>query len=308
MPKIHIKRSTVINASVSKIYEVLIDFRQWPIWSPWLRLEPGAKIEIAEDGESYQWEGKRVGSGKMTIIGITPNEESVYDLLFLKPFKSRATVAFKLEAQGNACLVTWLMDTSLPFYMGWMKKTMIANMNADYDRGLLMLKDYLEKGEVVSESYEEGVSHYPGCSYVGVTTECTLEEMKSTMEDDFSELSIWVDNEELDVVGEPLTIYHKVDRVKNQCAFTIAVPIEGEPASIPRPYHMGNIPEMKTFKILHEGPYKHLSNAWALGAAMIQSKEIDVIKGYPPFEIYENDPQDTADELLETGIYFPVKG
>jgi predicted transcriptional regulator YdeE len=306
MPKIHIDRSIEISADVSEIFQVLIDFSQWKDWSPWLILDPKAKMDISPEGDEYQWEGSRVGKGKMTITGYTPNKEAVYQLAFFKPFKSNAVVAFQIEHQGSVCVLHWIVDSSLPFYLSWLKKPMLASMTYDYDRGLKMLKDYVEHGEVPSRVYEEGLTEYRGCQYVGITTECTMEEMEITKKSDFDELTVWIDNEEVEVYGEPLTIYHMMDLVKKTCAFTVAVPVAEIPDHMPRPLHSGSIPKLTAFKFLHEGPYHHLGNCWALAEAMTKNKEIRLKKGFPPFEIYESDTQDTADELLETAIYFPV--
>ena len=306
MPKIHIARQTTIKSPLDKVHNILSDFKQWAAWSPWLIMEKGVQMNYAEDGKSYSWEGKRVGAGKMTLTHSTATSLK-YDLLFLKPFKSKAKVGFELKESGKYTDVIWTMDTSLPFFMFWMTKQMVAFMNSDYDRGLVMLKEYVEKGEVLSRMEEEGVVKYKGCQYVGVTTECTVDEMPEQMAEDFRSLSLWVDDEELEISGEPFTIYHKMDRVKNEAAFTVGIPVEEFPDEIPSPYHDGKIPTLSAFMILHEGPYHHLGNPWTLGYMMARNKEIKLRKGYPPFEVYLNDPQDTADELLETAIYFPVE-
>jgi predicted transcriptional regulator YdeE len=307
MPKIHIDRSIEIKASSQDIFDSLVDFKQWTKWSPWLLMEQGVQIDYAADGQSYEWKGSRIGQGRMRLEHSLPPHEISYDLQFLKPYKSKSKVFFQIEEGIDECHVTWGMDTSLPFYMGWMKKSLTANLQADYQRGLFMLKDYLEKGEAATVLHEEGVVDFRGCQYVGTTSECTVDEMVSVMSEDMRDLSFWVDNEELDIVGEPMTIYHKVDRIKNECAFTVAVPVYEAPDDLPAPFHSGKIPPLKALKIVHEGPYHHLANAWSLCSMMIQNKEIKPIKGFPPFEVYLNDPQDTADELLETAIYYPVK-
>lgn len=306
MPKVHVERSIAIKASSQKVYESLLDFQQWPKWSPWLMLESGVKLTYAQDGLSYDWEGQRIGAGGMQVEGSQPNRLITYRLQFLKPYKSKAKISFELADLDQACQVTWKMDTSLPFFLGWMKKSLVANLNSDYQRGLLLLKDYMEKGEAPSVLHEEGRVQYPGCRYVGITTECQIAEMTDTMATDMKELSFWVDDEELEIQGEPFTIYHKMDRIKNECAFTVAVPVAEVPADLPSPFHGGKIPALSAVKIVHEGPYHHLANAWAMGQTMIQNKEMKPVKGYPPFEVYLNDPQDTADELLETAVYFPV--
>ncbi|MDQ6640518.1 MAG: polyketide cyclase, partial [Pseudomonadota bacterium] len=37
------QRSIAIKAEPAKIYPLLVDFRQWPAWSPWEKLDPTMK-------------------------------------------------------------------------------------------------------------------------------------------------------------------------------------------------------------------------------------------------------------------------
>jgi effector-binding domain-containing protein len=200
------------------------------------------------------------------------------------------------------------MDTNPSFSLLWGKKKLIASMSIDYDRGLLMLKDYLETGSVHSRMEEFGVVTFPSCKYIGVTTECSISEMKEQMQNDRHGLSLFVEEDDMDVTGESFTIYHKWDLAKEQVAFTVGIPVADELVGLESPFHAGKIPKLKAFKIIHEGPYRHLGNAWSLGNMMARNKEIKFRKGYPPFEVYNNDPQDTADEFLETDLYFPLEG
>jgi len=148
MPKMQIEKSTVIDAPVEKVYNVLSDFNQWKPWSPWLITEPEAKVTVAEDAKSYEWEGKRTGAGKMAITDESTNHSINIDLNFFKPWKSKAKVRFRIEHEGEGTKVTWFMDSSLPFFMFWMTKMMTALIGMDYDRGLSMLKEYAETGAV----------------------------------------------------------------------------------------------------------------------------------------------------------------
>ena len=127
MPKVHINRSILIKAAPEKVFESLIDFRQWAVWSPWLILENRPTVEYAEDGLSYRWSGNRIGEGVMRISSKNPSREVTYDLAFVKPYKSKAKIVFNLVVEGQHTAVTWKMNSSLPFFLGWMKKSLVAN-------------------------------------------------------------------------------------------------------------------------------------------------------------------------------------
>ncbi|MEQ9231347.1 MAG: SRPBCC family protein, partial [Cyclobacteriaceae bacterium] len=68
MSKMHIERSIDIDAPVEKVFQVLNDFNQWAVWSPWLLIDEHPNVRVSEDAKFYEWEGKRTGSGKMQII------------------------------------------------------------------------------------------------------------------------------------------------------------------------------------------------------------------------------------------------
>jgi len=109
------------------------------------------------------------------------------DLLFLKPWKSQADIAFDIQSVAdNKTNVKWHMDSSLPFFMFFMLGKMKALIGSDYDRGLSMLKDYLENGSVSSETKVEGVVDVPAQLYAGKTFHTELSEIGNSMGKAFS--------------------------------------------------------------------------------------------------------------------------
>lgn len=130
-------------------------------------LEPEATVNVEEGGKYYEWNGARIGSGNMRVSSEKENEFVELDLTFLKPWKSTSKVGFYMKEQGEGTEVTWTMDGSLPFFMFFMKKMMETFVGMDYDRGLRLLKDVVEDGEVHSKLDIEGKGEYPGGKYIG---------------------------------------------------------------------------------------------------------------------------------------------
>ena len=128
MPKMHIEKSISIDAPVDKVFKVLNDYNTWSTWSPWLIMEPDAEVKVEEGGKAYSWNGKLVGSGEMKMTAEDVNKSLHMDLTFLTPWKSQAKVWFEFESDGDKTKVTWFMDSSLPFFLFWMKKMMTATM------------------------------------------------------------------------------------------------------------------------------------------------------------------------------------
>lgn len=95
MPAFKVVRSIIINLSIDKVKASLIDFQQWPVWSPWLIMEPETTINYSAQqsqvGASYNWDGELTGAGEMELVEITDNHLTM-DLRFQRPFKSSANV------------------------------------------------------------------------------------------------------------------------------------------------------------------------------------------------------------------------
>lgn len=307
MPKIFVSKSVHINAPAEDIFPKLNDFHEWPNWSPWLIQEPEATVDVAEDGKSYSWQGKRVGSGEMSVISETNKEYLNCDLTFLTPYKSKAKTAFKLRPKDGGTEVTWTMDSSLPFFMFWMKKSMVAFIGSDYDRGLAMLKDLAENGKVSSNLTFKGESDYAGCQYIGIKTDCNTDEVGKKMRADFASLGDYMKENVDNIAGVPFSIYHKWDMVKKNVSYTSAVPVNNLPSPLPVGMRTGEIPATRIYTLRHTGTYAHLGNAWTTLNSMQRAKSFKVKKGIHPFETYVNMPGEVPDEELITDINFAVR-
>ncbi len=306
MPKMHVSRSATIAAPIDKIYTTLNDFNNWRAWSPWLIQEPEAKVTVADDSKSYGWEGNRIGAGEMKITSEEEKKSINYDLTFLKPWKSHAKVRFEFAEKDGGVEVTWLMDSSLPIFMFWMKKMFEGFIGMDYERGLNMLKELMETGNVSSKVDIKGSTMFPGCKYVGVTTSCAMDEIGPKMEQDLAGLGKWAaDNAE--IVAQPFTVYHKWDMVKKRVEYTSAIPVKEFPANLPSQYKKGELAEMHTYCVSHTGNYEHLGNAWSTGMNLQQNKAFKSSKKQHPFEVYVSDPVEVAPKDIVTEIHFPIK-
>ena len=124
MPKMNIDKSIVIDKPISEVYSTIRDFNKWTAWSPWIITDPEAKVTVAADNNSYEWVGPVTGEGNMKITSEKENERIDIDLTFLKPWKSEAKVWFIFKDEGGSTKVNWGMDSSLPFFLFWMKNMM----------------------------------------------------------------------------------------------------------------------------------------------------------------------------------------
>lgn len=145
-----VERDVSIAARPEAIYSNLDDFKRWGLWSPWEKLEPtmtkthsGAPTGV---GAIYEWDGKEVGSGRMTITDSKPNEQLTIKLEFTKPFEATNTTVFQLAPRGSDTEVRWIMTGENNFVgkvMG-VFADMDSMVGKDFETGLAALKQVSE--------------------------------------------------------------------------------------------------------------------------------------------------------------------
>ena len=226
---------------------------------------------------------------------------------FLKPWKSKAKVRMEVTENKGGTEVRWHMDSTLPWFMFWMKKMMETYVGMDYDRGLNLLKDYVEDGQVHSKLNFLGESQYKGCNYIYIKEKCTISDMPQSMKKNFEDLMPFAHRTEGLRPNDAFCIYHKFDAVKGICEYTAGVPYDKLPSDLPSHYKLGKQEAAKIYTLEHIGPYEHLGNAWSTLQTMIRSKELKIVKSYHPFETYGNSPKDTHPHELISRIHFAVK-
>lgn len=150
MAEFTLSRSTRVQADAARVHALVDDFREWPKWSPWERLDPDLNREYSGPdhgvGSTYHWSGnKKAGEGEMRITESTPTSV-VVDLQFLKPFKASNVTTFALTPVGDATDVTWTMTGTRSAIMGLMGRAFFdKTIGADFEKGLASLKKEAEQ-------------------------------------------------------------------------------------------------------------------------------------------------------------------
>jgi hypothetical protein len=141
-----VEREIAIAAQPAVVYANLDDFHRWEAWSPWEKIEPSMKKTYTGPatgtGASYAWDGKEVGSGRMTITDSRPAQQLTIKLEFVKPFEATNTTVFELTSQGNDTKVRWIM-TGRNNFVGKLMGVfadMDSMVGKDFEDGLRSLK------------------------------------------------------------------------------------------------------------------------------------------------------------------------
>ncbi|HYS94008.1 MAG TPA: SRPBCC family protein [Candidatus Acidoferrales bacterium] len=150
-----VERSAVVSAPPAVVFAQVNDLHKWEGWSPWVRLDPAARLGYdgppAGAGAGFAWAGNyQVGEGHMTITESRPNELIRLRLEFLKPFAGTNTAEFAFSPQGEQTLGTWtmfgrqhFMSRAIGMFMSM--DTMIGGM---FEKGLAQMKSIAEAAAV----------------------------------------------------------------------------------------------------------------------------------------------------------------
>lgn len=149
-----VERTATMSASPAVVFEQVNDFHHWDAWSPWLDLDPQAKISFegpsSGEGAIYRWSGNAdVGEGSMTILESRPDELIRIKLEFVRPFAGANTVEFSFKPEGDQTSVTWSMFGNKNFVSKaiGMFVSMDDMIGGKFDEGLARLKKVVEGDE-----------------------------------------------------------------------------------------------------------------------------------------------------------------
>jgi len=147
-----VQREATIQAPPAKVFAFVDDFRQWPAWSPWEKLDPAMKRTLggaaSGKGATYAWEGnKEVGKGRMEITDSMAPARLTIKLDFLEPFEAHNTTEFSVEPASGGSRVVWSMHGPSPFISKLMGLfvSMDKMIGKDFEAGLANLKAAAER-------------------------------------------------------------------------------------------------------------------------------------------------------------------
>ena len=157
--RMHVERSTSINATPEAVFPHINNMKKSVAWSPWEELDP--KMQRAFKGPEegvgarYEWKGNdEVGEGSLEITESRPPSQVKLNLHFITPFAGDSVVIYNIEPEASGTKVTWSMDGENAF----MCKVMQVFMNVEemcgqqFDKGLSKLKTIVESSKVDSSN------------------------------------------------------------------------------------------------------------------------------------------------------------
>ncbi len=140
----HIERTTLIDAPIEEVYQLVNHLPSWEKWSPWYEMEPTVEMTYSTPasgtGSWYTWKGEETGAGKMTIVEATPNERIDAAMSFEGQGDAEADFIFEAISPTQT-QVTWMFDSDndspVDRYFGLLMDNFLG---PSYEKGLANLK------------------------------------------------------------------------------------------------------------------------------------------------------------------------
>lgn len=145
-----VSRSVAVAAPADRLYDLVVEPRQWKKWSAWQQRDPAMRITYNGPpfgmGAKWSWESSKEGEGSMEITHVVPNRLVDY-ALFLPQFGLHSSGSFAFEPAGNGTRVTWTNagDVGGNPLKHYLAVAMDHMAGPDFEQGLANLKALAEK-------------------------------------------------------------------------------------------------------------------------------------------------------------------
>ena len=143
-----LERSITISAPAEVVFEQVNDLQKNRAWSPWEEDDPSAEFQygptISGIGAFYDWQGDKVGAGRLTITGVDPNRRIETELAFGDA--TTAVAVWTFDETDAGLRVTWGVDgdygnSLFARYFGLFIRGVLEE---NFERGLANLKRVTE--------------------------------------------------------------------------------------------------------------------------------------------------------------------
>ena len=311
MPALNIEKSVFIQASPERVFELVADYRTWTTWSPWLIAEPDAKVTVSTEsasvGSTYAWHGQVTGQGELEHKKLIAGQLVEDELRFLKPMKSTCKTSFKLNREGSGTRLVWDMEGSMPWFLFWIIPMMRTFIGMDYQRGLNMIKEYVETGAIASNTIVHGKEQVGPIRMAGIAGKCSIDDVSESMDRAFEQARKEFQKEGLSIDKGMISVYTKF-RIKEAGFDYISGFMIDESTVLPAssPLKIWALPASPAFRVEHIGAYRHLGNGWSVANQLCRHKKFKQQR-IGTYEIYRTLPSEVQERDIKTDIYLPLR-
>ena len=194
----------------------------------------------------------------------------------------------------------------MPWFLFWMIPQMEVFIGMDYERGLKMLKEWIETGMILSTTSIRGVEPVGPLWMGGVRKTTTVQDIVPSMEDAFCQAAEAFKKHGLPIEEAGISVYHAFDMKAGMFDYTAGWLLPESAGDVPAELSSWSITTVKALRVDHTGSYDNVGNGWSAAHQFARYRKLKQSK-VGTFEIYRNDPGNTATADLQTEIYLPLR-
>lgn len=150
MPHAHLDAAVTIDASAQLVFDRIQDLSRFNDWNPFPSMDPTTVSSHegpdAGVGSIFNYEGKRLGKGRMEIVSVDAPRQIDIKMTFWRGGKaSESKSAFVIVDAAEGVDVHWTFDEDRGAFMYLMGKVMFDKMmTGTFEGGLRTLKSLIE--------------------------------------------------------------------------------------------------------------------------------------------------------------------
>ncbi|MCB0638427.1 MAG: SRPBCC family protein [Lewinella sp.] len=293
--EINSTRSISIEAAPATVFAVVNDLHTWPDWNPWAQRDSTMKWVFGETTEGagafYSWTSEDSGDGRMDITDSWAPDSLATLVVF--DGQGEATAMFTFMPDGNNTKTSWSFhsDFPYPFNALLLFQDIQGYIENDYDEGLALLKDYVERMPAPATSLSVEPMDFPGAYYLSTRATLTMAELNDYFQDAMPALGMAVMNKGIEMTGPPASLTYLWDEQNQVVDMALGLPVaSGTEVEGLTPIEM---PAGSALKVDYYGPYEGVGPAHEAIEAYALMKGL-TIKA-PAMEWYVTDPMSEPD-------------
>lgn len=317
-----VKRSKLIKAPVSAIFNNINDYKNWKSWGPWHDDDPTIVESYSEQtvgvGGAYSWTSQE-GAGNMNTVALEDNKSIEQKIQFSDYEPS--DIYWDFEETEDGTNVTWGMKADeIPFMFkfgaamsGGMDKMLGPMLEKGLENISNVMPEYMKNnppappkatftlGSVLSQ--KQGAQQFIGYKQV---SNIDHEAMTKLYMEFMPKAGMHAATQKLeDTDYTPAAVFTKFDEEKGEAEFYIGLVVRKDVA-LAEGMEKLTLPKGENVMITKYGPYG-TGDKEAHMAIDKFLKENGMEQNGAIWELYVNDPGTVKPEEIETEIHYPIK-
>lgn len=310
-----IKRTAMVNAPRSLVYDQIADLKNWDNWNAFHNNED---IDVTYGNQTAGVDGfysytDTKGTGTVTIARLEPNKSLELDLIYEHSLgTSTSTTKYQLMEAEKGTQVTIhttgnqsLVDKVITAFTG---TDMDKELGTIYEKSLVNLNRRIQTSMDQYSISPDGLIDYGGGYYLYISSSSTLDNLSRLQSQMHQKIRSFMESSNIDSYGAPMVIYEKFDENRENVIFSAAIPVKDRVVTAVNSTILCGFQEPgKAVKVTLKGAYKYLPEAWQIGDGFITVNGLTRSE-QPPFEFYKTDSYkipNPANYLTE--VYLPVQ-